>query len=748
VITRQNEVELFSGWTFQFEDGPTQPVTLPHTWNALDTMDTDPSRHYRRGRGTYTYDFTPPPNSDAKRLWVRFGAVAQRGWVYFDGELIGEHHGGYTAFTVELPNRPGELRVVADNTPDPDLIPSDMSDFFLYGGITRPVFVYSTGRSRVKRALLDIDTTAARAAITLHGRVDGVVDALHLVVRLWGPDEKTFIYEATYDVTAPDFSFRLPDVVEPLLWSPDTPNVYTAYIQLYAGEALNDVCVTDIGFRWFDFPQGGPFTLNGERLLLRGTHRHDDWAGYGAAVPQHHVDAELRQIKDAGFNFIRLGHYPQDDDVLSLCNSLGLIVWEEIPWCRGGLGGDTFKAHTRMMLREMIEQHYNSPAIIFWGLGNELDWESEHPDSTDEKVAQFLSELHEMSHELDDRRLTALRRFEQGAAIVDVYSPSIWSGWYRGRYEDYERVLTEAMDRYPRMLHIEWGGDSHLGRHNDGPHITTTVDSAGDHGEIPGTATSDAGFARYSRDGDWSESYIIDLMAHHLAVQGKLPRLAGTAQWIFKDFGTPLRPENPVPYVNQKGLVARDGTPKDVYHVFRAFQSPEPVVHVESSGWLLRVAGSQRVRVISNCDRVQLSIDDAGVGARSLADLSDVGAGIFVWEVELLPGEHTIEAVGYIGGKEAARHRVRQRVVQQATTHAVHYTTTFDHDRLIVQLVDDCGIPVFTDERRVRFDGDVRHHHGIMGGSDRIVTANGRAWIRLNSDETVRVFVEGLEDNA
>src|SRR5215469_14522407 len=151
-----------------------------------------------------------------------------------------------------------------------------------------------------------------------------------------------------------------------------------------------------------------------------------------------------------------------------------------------------------------------------------------------------------MAHRLDPQRLTALRRFEPGASVVDVYSPSIWSGWYHGRYEDYEATLTSAVKRYQRMLHIEWGGDSQFGRHSTGPHIK-------------------AGAAQVSRSSDWSESYILDLMEWHLQLQSRFPQLAGSAQWAFKDFGTPLRPENPIPYVNQKGLVDRDGRPKDAY---------------------------------------------------------------------------------------------------------------------------------------------------------------------------------------
>ena len=749
--------ELTTGWRFRFEDDPWEPVELPHSWNALDTMSTDLDRHYRRGVAVYELDFAPPVMNTDDRLWLEFCAVAQRGRVYFDDELMIEHHGGYTAFRVEIPNRPGLIRVEADNRPDADLIPSDMSDFFLYGGITRPVIAYATGRVAIERLFFDLDTTQERATIKLRARLDGEIDTpLMLRVTLTEPTRSQPIFVETHPVNTPHFNAELPDVVTPRLWSPEAPNLYHVQVTLLAEDVVLDTYETDLGFRWFRFPAGGPFYLNGERLLLQGTHRHDDWAGHGAAVPRHLIQAELEAIKSAGFNFIRLGHYPQDDFVLHLCDRLGLIVWEELPWCRGGIGGEVFKNYARQMLIEMIEAHYNNPSVVFWGLGNELDWESEHPASTDEAVAEFLRELHEQSHDLDPQRLTAIRRFDFGASIVDVYSPSIWSGWYRGRYSEYETALHRDMGRYQHMLHIEWGGDSHVGRHNDGPHTTVEIELSEEHDEIPGTAVSKEGFTRYSRDGDWSESYIIDLMAHHLAVQARQPDLAGTAQWIFKDFGTPLRPENPVPFVNQKGLVDRTGQHKDVYYVFKAFQSKEPVVHIESSGWPVRVGLEQTVRVITNCDAVNLQINGRRIGTRTRP--TDAPATVLSWTVTMEPGELHLTAIGQQNGRASAQHEVKQTVTPGNLGPVAQLITTHTSDEsspiLSIQLADADGYPVTTDERRVHFEaiegGSVSRWQGVTGGSDVIETANGRACVRLLPDTPelpihVKVTADGLQ---
>ncbi|MGJ3240124.1 MAG: glycoside hydrolase family 2 protein [Anaerolineae bacterium] len=647
---RPNRIKFNQDWCFCFEDDQWEDVQLPHTWNALDTMSTDPDWHYRRGVGIYEKHFQPPDDVEGRTLWLEFEAVAQKAKVYFDDELLTEHYGGYTAFVVNIPNCAGTIRVEADNTPDPDLIPSDLSDFFLYGGITRNVWFYTTDRAWLATIRCEIVATDIHARLKVYLTLGGDYHRVEQVaISLQGIGFPTL-----YHVDTDDASFDKEITVDmPLIegdaykkWSPDNPNLYQLRVGLYghglASEEL-DLIEEKIGFRSFEFPKHGVFYLNGDRLLLRGTHRHEDWAGYGGAVPDEITRKEFQMIKDAGFNFVRLGHYPQSRAALETCDELGIIVWEEIPWCRGGVGGDTFKEHTRTMLHEMITQHYNHPSVIFWGLGNELDWVSEHPDSTDDKVCNFLQELNDTTHKLDPSRLTALRRFDYGAQVVDVYSPSIWAGWYRGKYTDYEQNLRDAMVKYPRFLHAEWGGDSHAGRFRQSPHIDEEPQSTVDNAEVDGTATNNQGFTRYSKDGDWSESYILKLMDHHLMVQNKLVNFAGGLQWAFKDFGTPLRPENPIPYVNQKGLLTRDGTPKRNYHLFCDWnlnQNSDPVWPVDDASTFM----CSDFTLSCDDNRLQVTLID-NAGNRTIGDEHRV-------QFFMISGGDLVKNRGYMGGSD------------------------------------------------------------------------------------------------
>lgn len=737
-------------------------VTLPHSWNALDALALEEEHHYTRAVGWYVREFESP--AAGQRLWVEFEAASQRASTWCDGVCLGEHAGGYTAFTVELPRQPqgsmpGEplkLALRVDNRPDPDLIPSDMSDFFLYGGLTRNAWCYTTGLRRLASLRCETEVSVESATLTIRGHLDAQPPrTLRLSARLLSPQGE-LLSTIEGPVTAESFELSAYIIKQPQLWSPGQAVLYTVEVTLLDGEEAWDVVTERIGLRFFAFPEGGTFLLNGEPLRLHGSHRHEDWAGYASAVPDDLSRQELRLIKEAGFNFVRLGHYPQAQTVLEACDELGLLVWDELPWCRGGIGGERFRAQTQAMLEEMIEQHYNHPSIVMWGLGNELDWESEHPDSSDEKVCAFLQTLNDFAHARDPQRLTALRRFEPGASIVDVYSPSIWSGWYRGRYEDYEAALNEALARHPRMLHIEWGGDSHYGRYSAGEHIGAKIRQESDHAERPGIATGVSGPARGSRDSDWSESYILDLMEWHLQVQLRTPRLVGNAQWAFKDFGTPLRPENPIPYVNQKGLLDRAGRPKALYYLFQSYLATTPMCFIEAPTWSIRTGqldALQRVRVYSNCPQVTLFVNGRDCGERRRDGTAFPAAGL-VWHVPLRLGANELRAVGLAADGQCVEHTISVEYHEAATGPGAAFQWQIQPAKAVggeegrqvtIQLVDADEHPLIEDRRRVSFElrgaGRLLACLGIAGGSSVIELANGRASITVLAKEATTLLV-------
>ncbi|MFI5105555.1 MAG: glycoside hydrolase family 2 protein, partial [Terriglobales bacterium] len=397
-------------------------VELPHCFNGYDA--TDPDQPYYQGPGWYRTRLALANPYPQGRTLLHFEGAGQRCQVFLHLEEIGRHIGGYDEFVVDITatttrfvtahNTPEiPLAVRCDNSPDLEMMPSGLSDFIRYGGLYRHVNLVYVPAIALER--VHIETTVAPggpAKVMVRARLynpSGLKENVEIALRVTGPGG-AIVFAHSRQLAAWEGERELVSfaVENPELWSPAHPALYRCEITLAGGSGRTNVAER-FGLRHFEFLPHGPFHLNGERLLLRGTHRHEDHAGVGAATPDDMVRREMELIKAMGANFIRLGHYQQSRLVLDLCDELGLLVWEEIPWCRGGLGGERHKQQARDMLRALIDQHYNHPAVIVWGLGDELDWPGDFPEFDAGKIRAFVTELNHQAHALDPSRATGLR---------------------------------------------------------------------------------------------------------------------------------------------------------------------------------------------------------------------------------------------------------------------------------------------------------------------------------------------------
>ena len=420
-------------------------------------------------------------------------------------------------------------------------------------------------------------------------------------------------------------------------------------------ENIIDEVSDRIGYRWFEFKEHGPFYLNGEKLILRGTHRHEDHAGMANALTNQQHRKDIEMIKEMGANFVRLAHYPQDPEIYKACDELGLLVWDELPWCRGGVGNDEWKKNTTRLFEEQINQNYNHPSIILWSVGNEVYWLPERENGGNiDNLRSFTKTLVDIAHELDPGRLTSIRKFYEGADIVDVFSPSIWAGWYNGVYKSYEKAVEDAQQKYPYFFHAEFGGSSHVGRHTENPITGDGIVNPDEWEE----SVNQVSVNNIAKIGDWSENYVVDLFDWHLKVLETNKNITGNAQWAFKDFGTPLRPENPIPYMNQKGLVDREGIPKDAYFVFKSYWNKnDKFTYIESRTWNERSGpeGIEReICVFSNCAEVELIVNGKSLGKR-IKDINKFPASGLSWNVKFRNGTNIIEAIGLENGKRITK---------------------------------------------------------------------------------------------
>ena len=669
---------LDPGW--QFRRGPTdgiwdvwrseendlwQPASLPHCFNATDAC--DPTQPYFRGQGWYRIRLALRNPFTQGRTILHFQGAGQTTALWVGSTLVGTHKGGYDEFVFDITEAvqhlpPAEAKggvpvaVLCDNSPDLDRVPSDLSDFCLYGGLYRHVnLIYLPVLALDAVHVLPSLAADGSAQVSVKARLYNPLSrnlACSLSIEVWDAAGRS-VHEAaqTLPVWTGLTELAAFNVAEPQLWSPDAPHLYRCRVKLStpAGETSID---ERFGVRHIEFVEHGPFKLNGKRVLLRGTHRHADHAGVAAAMSDDLVREEMRLIREMGANFIRLAHYQQDRLVLDLCDELGLMVWEEAPWCRAGVGDESFRQNAKDMLAHMIDQHLNHPSIILWGLGNEDDWPDEYPSVDQEAIRGFVTEMRDLAHGLDNSRLTSLRRCDFARDIPDVYSPSIWAGWYSGHYREYEQSLLKERDRVKRFIHIEWGADSQAGRHSEDPEAMLRKVATGTGTEERGLAyLKTGGNARVSKDGDWSESYACNLFDWHLKTQEKLDWLTGSAQWIFKDFASPLRGDSDIPHINQKGVVERDLRRKESYFVFQSYWADKPMAHIYGHSWPVRwgKAGEARdVRVYSNCERAELFLNGKSLGTMR-RDSQDFPAAGLRWKVAFAPGPNRLHVIASRG---------------------------------------------------------------------------------------------------
>jgi Beta-galactosidase/beta-glucuronidase len=541
-------------------------------------------------------------------------------------------------------------------------MPSDLSDFTLYGGLYRHV-------NLVYVPTVSIETVHIKTNLVTpgsHAKVE-VVTSLYNPTNDTGPivldievlDAKgASIHTAKRSLPSWTGSWPLASFTlrAPQLWSPASPHLYECRIRVTtsAGKYL---ARETFGIRHTEWVEHGPFKLNGERLLLKGTHRHEDHAGYAAAMPDDQLEQEMRLIKNMGANFIRLAHYQQSRRVVELCDSLGILVWEEIPWCRGGIGSETFQEMGRRTLRNMITQHYNHPSVLLWGLGNENDWPTEYPEINQEKIRAYLTELRDLSHQLNPTRMTTIRRCDFCRDIPDVYSPPSGPVGTAGRTPSIRSRLRLSANA------------SSISSMPSGEPTATRV-------AIPKTRirrSPRSPPAMAPMNAAWPISRPAARLASPAMATGPRPTPAisstGTSKSRRPSTGLPAplngssrTSRHPFawrirsPRVNQKGLITRDMQKKESYFVFESYWSNVPMAHIYGHTWPIRwgTPGEPKmVKVYSNCETAELFLNGKSLGSRT-RNSQNFPAGLR-WMTPFVEGTNKVRVVAQKGSTTCYR---------------------------------------------------------------------------------------------
>ena len=596
------------------------PVALPHTWNAFDGQ--DGGADYWRGIGTYQINL-PNPTAGYKQ-YIEIQGANHVATVYCNGRELGTHKGGFSTFRYDLTpamKAEGNVLVVTVSNAVSDIYPQN-ADFTFYGGLYRDVnFI------EVKEAHFDLLMDGTDAVfVTPHNvgktRVDLFpVNAEDCDLKVTLKDaEGNEVGEAT--TAAVPHAHVLIDVKNPHLWNGlADPYLYTCEASIVMGEEVTDTVTVAYGYRSFRVDAETGFYLNGKSLPLHGVARHQDRLDKGWAISKADHEEDIALIKELGANTIRLAHYQHDQYFYDLCDKTGFVLWAEIPFISQFIPTEEAYKNTISQMTELVAQNYNHPAIMFWGISNEILIGADRED-----LRQNLRDLNELAKSMDPSRLTTMAQVSMTPMdsehnfITDVVSYNHYFGWYGGDVEDNGPWLDKFHAMHPdKPLGVsEYGAENILTWHTAAP-----------------------------ENHDYTEEYANHYHQEMLKTFAARPYLWATHQWNCFDFAADARNEGGVQGRNNKGLVPYDRKEKkDAFYVYKAWWNPEPMVFVSGGRFVNRGPEAERnVIVYTNCDEVTLVVNGKNVATKAAVDH------MIVFEGVVVDGENVITA--YAGDVKA-----------------------------------------------------------------------------------------------
>lgn len=511
---------------YDFDDWET--IKIPSCWNTFSDL-------YKLYEGpvtyTRTFDFD---NRLDERVYLRFGAAYHDIAVYINHQFVGFHKGGDTPFNFDVTDilqSQNRIICVVNNARTEDRIPTNVTDWFNYGGIYRSVDLI-----RVPDVFIS-DYSVALIPKTDFKKIKVQTDVICFSEKMDTSNVKLQISELGIETEIPIqfnkknsqgaiFTGEIVIDAKPELWSPENPKLYNVILQ-----TGNDEVRDKIGFREIII-DGLDIKLNGKSVYFKGISCHEESVLNGKALTEEEVRENFELIKEANGNFIRLAHYPHHERSAKIADEIGLMVWEEIPvyWSIQFTNPETIENGLNQ-LEELIRRDKNRASVVVWSIGNE------NPD-TDERLS-FMAVLAQKARELDSTRLISAaclwdekncRIEDRLSEHLDIIGINEYYGWYNPNFNELEDFFKNSKPNKPVVI-TEFGGGAVAGHHG----------------------------TRYEMFTEENQAFIYKKQTETIA---KANYVKGCTPWILYDFRIMRRLNKFQKGYNRKGLLNEDKTKK------------------------------------------------------------------------------------------------------------------------------------------------------------------------------------------
>ena len=605
-----------AGWQFYRIDSPevaedarfSSRVLNTKSWEAVDLphtprLEVESPNLYFQGICWYRKRIASNPDWKGKRVGLRFEAAMQVADVWVNGTHKLTHLGGYLPFTVDLTDGllPAGNNVIAvrlDNRDNPNFPPGRPArnlDLSYFGGLYRNVNLIITDPLHITDPLAANCVASGGVFISYPAvtqdsaivRIKTHVANEHSrskrvrvkTVLVDSQGKESGIAVETMEIGAGDareFMQQI-QVEKPRLWHMDHPELYQVRSQIWDGDRLADEVVTRIGIRKLDFDHKRGFFINGEPLRLRGTNRHMGYPYLGNAASDNAQYRDAVKLKEAGFHYLRLGHYPQSPAILDACDELGLLVIDATPGWQFFRDTDTFKSNVFQNIRDMIRRDRNHPCVMIFETGLNETYLSED---------EFWRQCHSVAHEEFD----GAAMFTGGDSYgKNDYTRPLWDVPWTGWDDD-------SFSR-PALYPMQKGIDREYGDYEFGGNESTSrVRRGASERDLLIQAWNYQWSHNRNRGNEWS---------------------FGDSSWVGIDYFRGYAKLDPL---GRCGALDIFRLPKFVYYFYASQRRPDvihdscasgPMVYI-ANYWTPRASSTKAV-IYSNCDEVELSLNGRSV---------------------------------------------------------------------------------------------------------------------------------------